>query len=188
MVAMDVFAHAFGIDSKSNDVWTTLGKVTAVSGNTLSVLLGGSATPMECEAYCIAGVGDIVLVVITNGAARAVACKGGGINVIDTETTTANIITQTSTQSTNYPITYALFKSWGNVAQISITFKAAASTAVDTGITLGTIVSGKRPLIRANAGSNRIMGMVESDGVVYLRTRDALNTTDSYYVCLTYLF
>ena len=188
MVSMDEFANAFGFDAKSNDTWTTLGKVTAVSGNTLSVKLGGSTSTTDCEAYCLADVGDIVLVVITNGSARAVAVKGGGLNAIDTETTTANIITQTATQSTNYPITYAVFKSWGNVAQISITFKAAASTAADTGITLGTIVSGKRPLIRANAGSNRIMGMVESDGVIYLRTRNTLNTTDSYYVCLTYLF
>ena len=78
MVAMDVFAHAFGLDSKSDDVWTTLGKVTAVSGNTLSVLLGGSATPTECEAYCVAGVGDIVFVAISKGQARAIACKGGG--------------------------------------------------------------------------------------------------------------
>ena len=77
MVAMDVFAHAFGLDSKSDDVWTTLGKVTAVSGNTLSVLLGGSATPTECEAYCVAGVGDIVFVVVSKGNARAIACKGG---------------------------------------------------------------------------------------------------------------
>lgn len=78
MVAMDVFAHAFGFDAKSDDVWTTLGKVTAVNGGTLSVLLGGSATPTECEAYCLAGVGDIVFVAITKGRARAIACKGGG--------------------------------------------------------------------------------------------------------------
>lgn len=78
MVAMDVFAHAFGFDAKSDDVWTTLGKVTAVNGGTLSVLLGGSATPTECEAYCVASVGDIVFVAITKGRARAIACKGGG--------------------------------------------------------------------------------------------------------------
>ena len=77
MVAMDVFASAFGFDAKSDDVWTTLGKVTAVSGNTLSVLLGGSATPTECEAYCVAGVGDIVFVAISKGQARAIAAKGG---------------------------------------------------------------------------------------------------------------
>jgi hypothetical protein len=84
-------------------------------------------------------------------------------------------------------VTYANFKRWGNVAQVSITFKVAASASAGTSITLGTIVSGKRPSIRANAGSNRIMGMVESDGTIYLRNRDALNTTDSYYVAATYL-
>lgn len=78
MVTMDAFASAFGFDAKSDDVWTTLGKVTAVGSGTLSVLLGGSATPTECEAYCLAGVGDIVFVAITKGRARAIACKGGG--------------------------------------------------------------------------------------------------------------
>lgn len=76
MVTMDAFASAFGFDAKSDDVWTTLGKVTAVGSGTLSVLLGGSATPMDCEAYCVAGVGDIVFVAITKGRARAIACKG----------------------------------------------------------------------------------------------------------------
>lgn len=76
MVTMDAFASAFGFDSKSDDVWTTLGKVTAVGSGTLSVLLGGSATPTECEAYCLASVGDIVFVAITKGRARAIACKG----------------------------------------------------------------------------------------------------------------
>ena len=77
MVAMDVFASAFGFDAKSDDVWTALGKVTAVNGNTLSVLLGGSATPMACEAYCYASVGDVVFVVISKGRARAIAVRGG---------------------------------------------------------------------------------------------------------------
>ena len=76
MVSMDAFASAFGFDAKSDDVWTTLGKVTAVNSGTLSVLLGGSATPTECEAYCLASVGDIVFVAITKGRARAIACKG----------------------------------------------------------------------------------------------------------------
>lgn len=78
MVTMDAFASAFGFDAKSDDVWTTLGKVTAVGSGTLSVLLGGSATPTTCEAYCLASVGDIVFVAITKGRARAIAVKGGG--------------------------------------------------------------------------------------------------------------
>lgn len=78
MVTMESFAQAFGFDAKSNDTWVTLGKVQSVSGNTLSVKLGGSTSTTACEAYCLADVGDIVLVVITNGSARAVAVKGGG--------------------------------------------------------------------------------------------------------------
>ena len=89
MVAMDVFASAFGLDDKSKESWTTLGKVTAVSGNTLSVLLGGSSTPTECESYCAASVGDIVLVVIMNGHARAVAVKGGDVADIEGRLSTA---------------------------------------------------------------------------------------------------
>ncbi len=78
MVSMDAFASAFGFDAKSDDVWTTLGKVTAVnSDGSLSVLLGGSATPTRCEAYCVASSGDIVMVVISTGQARAIARKGG---------------------------------------------------------------------------------------------------------------
>lgn len=78
MVALDVFAHAFGFDEKNDGAWFTLGKVTAVNGSKLSVLMGGSATPTECEAYCLAGVGDVVLIIIKDGAPRAIACKGGG--------------------------------------------------------------------------------------------------------------
>lgn len=81
MVSMDEFANAFGFDAKSNDTWVTLGKVQSVSGNTLSVKLGGSTSNTDCEAYCLADVGDIVLVVITNGSARAVGVKGGGNHV-----------------------------------------------------------------------------------------------------------
>ena len=77
MVDMADFAQAFGLDSKSPDTWTTLGKVTDVSGTTLTVKLGGSSSTTQCEAYCLAAVDDIVFVVITDGKARAVAVKGG---------------------------------------------------------------------------------------------------------------
>lgn len=77
MVAMDVFAHAFGLDSTDKTPWFTLGKVTAKSGSTLSVLLGGSATPTEVADYCSAAVGDIVIVAVIDGQSRAIACKDG---------------------------------------------------------------------------------------------------------------
>lgn len=78
MVSMDAFASAFGLASRQGETWFTLGKVTGVNGSKLSVLIGGSATPTECEAYCLAGVGDVVLIIIKDGAPRAIACKGGG--------------------------------------------------------------------------------------------------------------
>ena len=77
MTTLDDFAAAFGFDSGSENLWTTLGKVTAIDGGTFSVKLGGSETATDCDAYCSAEVGDIVLVVVSKGRARAVARKGG---------------------------------------------------------------------------------------------------------------
>lgn len=74
----DAIADAFGFGEIKNYDWFTLGKVTAVDGTKLKVLLGGSAVPADCESYCYAQVGDVVLVVVMKGIARAVAVKGGG--------------------------------------------------------------------------------------------------------------
>ena len=76
MVSMDAFASAFGFDAKSDDVWTCLGKVTAITSGKASVLLGGSATPTLCECYCPCAVGDTVFVVISKGVARIIARRG----------------------------------------------------------------------------------------------------------------
>ena len=77
-VTLDDFASAFGFDANRETIWTTLGKVAAVNQDgTLSVQLGGASNPTSCDAYCIADVGDVVLVVVSKGRARAVARKGG---------------------------------------------------------------------------------------------------------------
>lgn len=78
MTTYDAIADAFGFGEIKNYDWFTLGKVTAVDGTKLKVLLGGSSVPADCESYCGAQVGDVVLVVIMKGIARAVAVKGGG--------------------------------------------------------------------------------------------------------------
>ena len=98
------FAQAFGLDSKSPDTWTTLGKVTAVSGTTLTVKLGGSSSNTQCEAYCLAAVGDIVFVVITDGKARAVAVKGG-VTSQSTWLTALGIGTQYQASKTGLSVT-----------------------------------------------------------------------------------
>lgn len=90
MVALDVFAHAFGFDEKNDGAWFTLGKVTAVNGSKLSVLLGGSATPTQVESYCTAAVGDVVLVVVSKGQARAIAKRGNILSIPDSAVTDAS--------------------------------------------------------------------------------------------------
>lgn len=90
MVALDVFAHAFGFDEKNDGAWFTLGKVTAVNGPKLSVLLGGSATPTQVESYCTAAVGDVVLVVVSKGQARAIAKRGNILSIPDSAVTDAS--------------------------------------------------------------------------------------------------
>lgn len=77
-VNLDDLASAFGFNIKSEADWSTLGKVTAVNADgTISALLGGSATPTTCAAYCAADVGDIVYCIISHGKARAIARQGG---------------------------------------------------------------------------------------------------------------
>lgn len=78
MTTYDAIADAFGFGQIRNYDWLTLGKVTAVNGTKLKVLIGGSSVPADCEAYCPAIVGDVVLVVVMKGQAKAVAVKGGG--------------------------------------------------------------------------------------------------------------
>jgi len=100
MVSMEQFASAFGIDTKSDDVWTTLGKVTAVNGDgTLSVMLGGSSSASTCDAYCVASVDDVVFVVITGGRARAIAVRGGKYLPITGGTLTGTLTTPEITYS-----------------------------------------------------------------------------------------
>jgi len=179
-------SHAEGSDTTASSSYSHAQNRGTVAASYAQTALG---------KYNVSDSADTYAVIIGNGTAEnarsnALTVAWDGTTAFGTDestSTVANIISQTSTQSTNYPVTYANFKRWGNVAQVSITFKVAASASAGTSITLGTIVSGKRPSIRANAGSNRIMGMVESDGTIYLRNRDALNTTDSYYVAATYL-
>ena len=186
MVAMDEFASAFGFDAKSSDTWTTLGKVTAVSGTTLTVKLGGCSSTTPCEAYCLAAVDDIVFVVMTDGKARAVAVKGGA-GTVATETTAANIITQTATQSTNYPITASTYSQLGKVVMLELRFQPSSAVSAGSSISLGTIASGKRPLSFACGGSQNSMGRITTAGDVQLVARSALSSSTVYTVGFTYL-
>lgn len=242
MVDMADFAQAFGLDSKSSDTWTTLGKVTAVSGTTLTVKLGGSSSTTTCEAYCLANVDDIVFVLITDGKARAVAVKGGLTSTVqnklatitstanevqitsmnglrrlcltgnnnvrvdtrastsdswaslyypsvlpDDESTIENIVTQTSTQSTNNPITLATYRKRDTTVMVEVRFKPAAARSAGTAFDLGTIVSGKRPAMFASGGSQTNMARITTAGGIQVTPRSALTANTEYALGFTYL-
>lgn len=102
------------------------------------------------------------------------------------ETTIANVMTQTSTQSTNNPITAAKYYKVNSVSMVEITFKPAAARSAGTAISLGSIVSGKRPHLQAFGGSDRIMGSITSAGVCNLYVRTALTANTAYTIGFTY--
>ena len=102
------------------------------------------------------------------------------------ETTIANVVTQTSTQSTNNPITAAKYYKVNSVTMVEITFKPAAARSAGTAISLGTIVSGKRPHFQAAGGSDRITGSITSAGVCNLYARTALTANTAYTIGFTY--
>ena len=77
MVTAAELASALGIGQDEQGTWAVLGKVVSVSASKLYVKIGSASTSTAVERYCDAAVGDIVYIVIEDGTARAIACKGG---------------------------------------------------------------------------------------------------------------
>lgn len=77
MVTAAELASALGIGEDVDATWTAIGKVTAVLPQKLAVKIGSSQTPISVQRYCDANVGDIVYIVVEDGVARAIACRGG---------------------------------------------------------------------------------------------------------------
>lgn len=77
MVTAAELASALGIGEDVDATWTVLGKVTSVGATKLLVKIGSSSTAVNVERFCDAAVGDIVYIVVEDGVARAIACKGG---------------------------------------------------------------------------------------------------------------
>lgn len=77
MVTAAELASALGIGEDADATWTVLGKVTSVLPQKLVVKIGSSQTNIGVERYCDANVGDIVYIVVEDGVARAIACRGG---------------------------------------------------------------------------------------------------------------
>lgn len=77
MVTAAELASALGIGQNEQGTWTVLGKVESVTASKLYVKIGSSSTWTAVERYCDAAIGDVVYIVVEDGVARAIACKGG---------------------------------------------------------------------------------------------------------------
>lgn len=104
-----------------------------------------------------------------------------------TETTIANIITQTSAQSSANPISSATYYKHGAAAMLEIAFKPAAARAAGTAFDLGTVVSGKRPHLWASGGSQTIMARMTTGGAIQVVPRGNLTAGTTYTIGFTYL-
>lgn len=104
-----------------------------------------------------------------------------------TETTIANIITQTSAQSSANPISSATYYKHGAAVMLEIAIQPAAARAAGTAFDLGTVVSGKRPHLLASGGSQTIMARMTTGGAIQLVPRGALTAGNTYTIGFTYL-
>ena len=171
-----------------------------------SLVLADLPSDVQNKLSCFSSTNSEVYITAFNGLRRLVLTNGNNLRV-DTrastsdewsnglyypgiapvsETTIANVITQTSTQSSNNPITAAKYYKVNSVSMVEITFKPAAARSAGTAISLGTIVSGKRPHFLASGGSDRITGSITSAGVCNLYARTALTANTAYTVGFTY--
>lgn len=105
-----------------------------------------------------------------------------------TETKIANIITQSSTQSAANLVTAATYYKHGAVVMLQFKINVLAARAAGDYISLGTIVSGKRPYLLACGGSDRFDGYISDEtGNCGFYVRTACTANSSYKVSFTYL-
>ena len=208
-VALGSHSHAEYFSNTVNRTKNTVLAAPNGSNGTASfrsLVLADLPSDVQNKLSCFSSTNSEVYITAFNGLRRLVLTNGNNLRV-DTrastsdewtnglyypgvapvsETTIAKVITQTSTQSTNNPITAAKYYKVNSVAMVEITFKPAAARSAGAAISLGTIVSGKRPHLQAAGGSDRIMGSITSAGVCNLYARTALTANTAYTISFTY--
>ena len=102
-------------------------------------------------------------------------------------TNISDVLTQTSTQAANWPITAVRFQTWGSVAALSITVTPTSAKAENYTNTLGTIVSGKRPCVQAGGAGTYLRGGIATGGSVALCAAQAMTANTAYTIGFMYL-
>lgn len=99
MASLEELASVFNLGASSEGDWTTLAKVSAVNPDgSLTCYLSGSASPSNVADYCGAQAGDVTLVLVSKGKARAIAIQGGSSPAVlyDDATGTTGTVTLSS--------------------------------------------------------------------------------------------
>ena len=104
--------------------------------------------------------------IVEVGSAQSAWLEALGLGETSETSTISNIISAASGAT----ISSAAFAVWGKFAMLSVTF-SYNSTISTTNVTIGTLVSGKRPVIAANAiaSTGRLFGSVNTGGSVTVR-------------------
>jgi len=86
------------------------------------------------------------------------------------ETSETQTISSIISAASGATISSAAYAEWGKVAMLSVTFSYSSAIST-TNVTIGTIVSGKRPVLSANAiaSTGRLFGTVNTGGTVTVR-------------------
>ena len=98
-----------------------------------------------------------------------------------------DVLTQTSTQATNWPITAVRYQTWGNVAALSIQVTPTAAKSENYTNSAGTLVSGKRPSVQAGGGGTYTRGGITTAGSIALCAAQAMAANTAYTISFTYL-
>lgn len=102
-------------------------------------------------------------------------------------TNISDVLTQTSTQAANWPITAVRFQTWGSIAALSITVTPTAAKSANYTNTLGTIIAGKRPCVQAGGAGTYLRGGIATGGSVALCAAQAMTANTSYTIGFMYL-
>ena len=107
-----------------------------------------------------------------------------GLGNPTTTTTASSIVTPAS----GFSISSAEYHQWGKLAMITVVFKKTTAVTTASSMNPGTVVSGKRPIAVANAGSSDIAiteAHINSSGAMYMYGTWAANATKR--ITATYL-
>ena len=115
----------------------------------------------------------------------AMGYVGGALSTAITNI--SDVLTQTSTQATNWPITAVRYQTWGNVAALSIQVTPTAAKSENYTNSAGTLVSGKRPAVQAGGAGTYTRGGITTTGSIALCAAQAMAANTAYTISFTYL-